>query len=140
MSSDAHIQVVLEYFDGCNTGELEHLQRTLDTDVVHYFLPAVHPPIRGAEHLARYWRKFKQVYDPRWKIDHVIGTGDEVVSEWSCSYTLPKNGQRMMFRGSEWYVMKDQRIAEVRAYYEYDESRDCQLNGFPYLGRGYLGK
>ena len=140
MSSDAHIHVVLDYFDGCNTGELEHLLRTLDTDVVHYFLPAVHPPIRGAEHLARYWRKFKQVYDPRWKIDHVIGTSDEVVSEWSCAYTLPKNGQRMMFRGSEWYVMKDQRIAEVRAYYEYDESRDCQLNGFPYLGRGYLGK
>ena len=93
MSSDAHIHVVLDYFDGCNTGELEHLLRTLDTDVVHYFLPAVHPPIRGAEHLARYWRKFKQVYDPRWKIDHVIGTGDEVVSEWSCAYTLPKNGQ-----------------------------------------------
>jgi len=140
MSSDAHIHVVLDYFDGCNTGELEHLLRTLDTDVVHYFLPAVHPPIRGAEHLARYWRKFKQVYDPRWKIDHVIGTGDEVVSEWSCAYTLPKNGQRMMFRGSEWYVMKDQRIAEVRAYYEYDESRECQLNGFPYLDRGYLSK
>ncbi|MEZ5322440.1 MAG: hypothetical protein R2698_10275 [Microthrixaceae bacterium] len=35
MSSDAHIHVVLDYFDGCNTGELEHLQRTLDTDVVH---------------------------------------------------------------------------------------------------------
>lgn len=140
MSSDAHIQTVLDYFDGCNTGELEHLLRTLDADVVHYFLPAVHPPIRGAEHLAKYWRKFKQVYDPRWKIDHLIGTGDEVVSEWSCAYTLPSNGQRMMFRGSEWYVMKDGRIAEVRAYYDYDDSRDCELNGFPYAERGYLGK
>ena len=48
MSTDAHIEVVLDYFAGCNTGEIEHLLRTLDDDVVHYFLPAVHPPIRGA--------------------------------------------------------------------------------------------
>jgi ketosteroid isomerase-like protein len=140
MSSDPHIHVVLDYFDGCNTGEIEHLLRTLDHDVVHYFLPAVHPPIHGAEHLAKYWRKFKQIYDPTWKIDHLIGSGNEVVSEWSCAYTLPTSGSQMMFRGSEWYVMKNERIAEVRAYYEYDDSRDCQLNGFPYAARGYLNK
>ena len=45
MSTDSHIEVVLDYFDGCNTGDLDHLLRTLDDDVVHYFLPAVHPPI-----------------------------------------------------------------------------------------------
>lgn len=45
-----------------------------------------------------------------------------------------------MFRGTEWYVMQDMRIAEVRAYYQYDEVRDCELNGFPYLERGYLQK
>jgi ketosteroid isomerase-like protein len=140
MSTDAHIEVVLDYFAGCNTGEMEHLLRTLDDDVVHYFLPAVHPPIRGAAHLANYWRKFKKVYDPTWKIDHLIGSGDEVVSEWSCAYTLPSTGSRMMFRGCEWYVMKESRIAEVRAYYEYNESKDCQLNGFPYADRSYLGK
>ena len=140
MSIDAHIEVVLDYFAACNTGEIEHLLRTLDDDVVHYFLPAVHPPIRGAAHLAHYWRKFKKVYDPTWKIDHLIGSGDEVVSEWSCAYTLPSTGSRMMFRGCEWYVMKESRIAEVRAYYEYNESKDCQLNGFPYADRSYLGK
>jgi hypothetical protein len=140
MSSEMHIHVVLDYFDGCSTGEVEHLLRTLDPEVVHYFLPAVHPPISGAEHLANYWRKFKQIYNPTWKIDHLIGSGDEVVSEWSCAYTLPTSGNRMMFRGSEWYVMKGERIVEVRAYYGYDESRDCQLNGFPYVDRGYLAK
>ncbi len=66
MSTDAHIEVVLDYFAGCNTGEIEHLLRTLDANVVHYFLPAVHPAVRGAEHLASYWRKFKRVYDPTW--------------------------------------------------------------------------
>lgn len=52
MSTDSHIEVVLDYFDGCNTGDLDHLLRTLDDDVVHYFLPALHPPIHGATHLA----------------------------------------------------------------------------------------
>ena len=140
MTPEPHVQVVLRYFDGCNTGDVEELKLTLEDDVVHYFLPEVHPPIRGAEHLAQYWRKFNQIYHPTWKIDHTIASGDEVASEWSCAYTLPLSGNRMMFRGTEWYVMRNQRIAEVRAYYQYDDSRDCQLNGFPYADRGYLEK
>jgi ketosteroid isomerase-like protein len=140
MTPEAHVQVVLTYFDGCDTGDVEKMRRTLEDDVVHYFLPHVHPPIRGAEHLAQYWRKFHQIYHPTWKIDHTVASGDEVVSEWSCAYTLPSSGSRMMFRGTEWYVMRNGRIAEVRAYYQYDESRDCQLNGFPYADRGYLEK
>lgn len=140
MTSESHVQVVLRYFDGCTTGDVEELKLTLEDDVVHFFLPEVHPPIRGAEHLAQYWRKFSQIYHPTWRIDHAIASGDEVVSEWSCAYTLPSSGNRMMFRGTEWYVMRNQRIAEVRAYYQYDDSRDCQLNGFPYADRRYLEK
>jgi len=140
MTPETNVALVLRYFDGCNTGDVEQLKSTLADDVVHYFLPQVHPPIRGAEHLARYWRKFKQVYGPTWKIDHTLASGDEVVSEWSCAYTLPSNGSRKIFRGTEWYVVGCERIAEVRAYYQYDESRDCQLNGFPYADRSYLAK
>ena len=115
MSTEDHIEVVLDYFDACNTGDLEQLCRTLDDDVVHYFLPEVHSPIRGAEHLAKYWRKFQKVFAPGWRIDQIVGSGDEVVSEWSCAIVLPQSGERMMFRGTEWYVMRDMRIAEVRA-------------------------
>jgi hypothetical protein len=38
-----------------------------------------------------------------------------------------------------WYVMREGRIAEVRAYYLYDDSADTQLTGFPYRERDYLG-
>ena len=137
---DTHVEVVLTYFKGCDKGDVAQMMRTLEDDVIHYFLPQVHRPIHGAEHLALYWRKFHQIYHPTWKIDHTIASGHEVVSEWSCAYTLPSNGNRMMFRGTEWYVMRNQRIAEVRAYYQYDESRDCQLKDFPYAERGYLQK
>lgn len=138
MTHHDNVSLVLRYFDACNTGDIDALKSTLADDVVHYFLPQTHTPIRGSDHLAKYWRKFKQVYSPHWRIDHTIASGGEAVSEWSCAYTLPSNGDRKMFRGTEWYVIRTNRIAEVRAYYQYDESRDCELNGFPYAERGYL--
>jgi hypothetical protein len=46
------------------SGDLAVLLSTLAPDVVHYFLPARFPPIRGAEPLARYWRTYKLALDP----------------------------------------------------------------------------
>jgi ketosteroid isomerase-like protein len=135
-----NIEVVRRYFEGCNSGDLDVLRDTLTSDVVHYFLPPRFPPIRGAEHLARHWRKYKNVLDPLWSLDHVIAQGDEVVSEWSCSWTPPETGKRVMMRGSEWYVMREGRIAEVRAYLMDDPSQDTGLIGFPYEARGYLAR
>ena len=138
-TSEQNIAAVLQYFDGCNTGELQDLLATLDQDVVHYFLPDQFKPIRGAEHLAKYWRKFKLVLNPTWKIDHIIAQDDEVVSEWSCLWTPEGTNQPLMMRGTEWYVMRDGRIAEVRAYYAYSNKQNTELTSFPYGTRGYLG-
>jgi ketosteroid isomerase-like protein len=134
----ANIAVVRRYFEACGTGELEALLATLAPDVVHYFLPSRFPPIRGAEHLARHWRKFKTLLDPAWSIDRIVAQGDEVVSEWSCLWTPPDTGRRVMMRGSEWYVLCDGRLAEIRAYLVDDPMRDTELSGFPYAARGYL--
>ena len=133
-----NIEVVRRYFDGCNSGDLELLLSTLAPDVAHYFLPPRFPPITGAEHLAKYWRKYKTVLNPIWSIDHIIAEGDEVVSEWSCIWTPRGTQMRLMSRGSEWYVMRDARIAEVRAYFMDDDSRSTELTGFPYDDRGCL--
>jgi len=135
---DSNIRVVLKYFDGCNSGDLDTLRSTLSPNVVHYFLSEGHKPIRGAEHLARYWRKFYLVYKPIWRVDHTLAARDEVVIEWSCSYIPRDKIDRMMFRGTEWYFMESGLIGEVRAYYQYDESRDCELTDFPYAKRNYL--
>lgn len=101
-------------------------------------LPPSFPPIRGAEHLAKYWRKFKNLLDLVWRLDHIMGRGDEVVSEWSCLWTPQGTTLRVMMRGTEWYVMREGRIAEVRAYFLYNDSAHTQLTGFPYAGRDYL--
>jgi len=133
-----NVSVVLKYFEGCNSGDLNALLSTLDPEVVHYFLPARFPPIRGAEHLARYWRKFKSLLNPVWRIDRIICQDDEVVSEWSCLWTPQGTSRRLMMRGTEWYVMREGRIAEVRAYFLYEDAAATQLAGFPYSERDYL--
>lgn len=135
---EKNIEVVRRYFDGCNSGDLDVLRSTLADEVVHYFLPPKFPPIRGAEHLARYWRKFKSALDPVWSIDQIIGQGDAVVNEWSCIWTNSATQARQMSRGSEWYVMRDAQIAEVRAYFTFDENGSSELAEFPYSQRGYL--
>ena len=133
-----NIQTVRRYFDGCSSGELETLLSTLAPDVVHYFLPSVFVPIVGAEHLARHWRKFRQLLDPVWQIDQLVAHDDQVVSEWSCIWTPKGTQRRVMMRGSEWYVMRGGLIAEIRAYLAHDDTRDTELTGFPYRDRGYL--
>jgi hypothetical protein len=101
-------------------------------------LPQQFKPIHGAVHLAKYWRKFKTLLNPTWKIDHIIAHDKEVVSEWSCLWTPEGTSERRMMRGTEWYVMRDDRIAEVRAYYGYSDKSDVELTGFPYGERRYL--
>ncbi len=66
VNEDKHIDVVRRYFDACNSGVLEDFKPTLADDVVHYFLPARFAPIRGPVHLARFWRRFKQLSDTTW--------------------------------------------------------------------------
>lgn len=138
VNEDRHVDTVLRYFDACNSGLLEDFEPTLAADVVHYFLPDRFPPIRGADHLARFWRKFKQVSDTVWAIDQIIAQGDRVVSEWSLLWTPPGSGTRRKMRGSEWYEMRSGVIAEIRAYFAYDEGGDAELTGFPYGDRSYL--
>jgi len=137
-SQAANVAAVRRYFDGCNSGDVEVLLSTLTSDVVHYFLAPSFEPIRGAGHLARHWCTFKLTLNPVWNVDHIIAQGDEVVSEWSCIWTPRRTQKRLMLRGSEWYVMRDARIAEIRAYFLHDDAADTGLVGFPYAARDYL--
>ena len=135
-----NIAVVRRYFDGCNSGTLEDLLSTLAPDVVHYFLPPSLPTIHGAEHLAKYWRKFNDTCRPLWRIDEIIGQGDRIVSEWSCLWTSPGAGRQVMSRGTEWYIVRNALITEVRAYFIANPAADAELPNFPYAERGYLNK
>jgi len=137
-SEAPNIGVVRRYFDGCNSSDIDDLMGTLAPDVSHYFLPSTFPPIKGAVHLAKYWRKYKRALDPTWAIDCIVAQEDEVVSEWSCIWHAPGIRKRSMARGSEWCVMRDARILEARAYFIASPDTSIEVASFPYAERGYL--
>jgi hypothetical protein len=39
-------------------------------------------------------------------------------------------------RGSEWYMLRDGLITEIRAYLAHDDTSNTELTGFPYSERG----
>jgi ketosteroid isomerase-like protein len=135
-----NIAVVRRYFDGCNSGDLDEFLSTLAPDVVHYFLPKSFLTIRGAMHLAKFWQKYKSLLQSIWRIDEIIGHGDRVVSEWSVLWTPVGKTHQIMSRGTEWYIVRDGLIAEIRAYFGTERSVeiDTELADFPYSERGYL--
>src|SRR5262249_13401142 len=133
-----NIAAVRKYFDGCNSGDPDALLSALAPDRVHSFLPAKVPTIRREENIARYWRRHRQSVNPLWAIDHITAQVDEVVSEWSCIWTNPSTRKRLMARGSEWYLMRDARILELRAYFTVNPDSSVELATFPYAERGYL--
>ena len=135
----SNVAVVRRYFDGCQSGDLQVLLGTLAPDVVHYFLPHQFPPIRGAEHLARHWRSSKQAPSDLGDRSHhrADRRGGERVELHLDTQGYVKADHD---RGSEWYVLRDGLIAEIRAYLVHDDMADTELTQFPYRERGYLTK
>ena len=133
------LEVVRRYYEGCSTGDVEGMRATLADDVVHYFLaPNVgSAPVRGGEHLARYWRKVTGMIDARWVVDHgLVGDGEAVI-EWTMYWRPAGADARVATRGAEWFVFADDgRIAEIRSYYQ-QRPETTELDGFPYAARGY---
>lgn len=133
------LETITRYYDGCTTGDVEQMLTTLDPDVVHYFLaPNVgSTPVRGAEHLARYWRKVAALIEARWVVDHALVGADEAVIEWTMFHRPHGATGRVATRGAEWFTLAaDGRIVEIRSYYQL-RPETTELDGFPYAGRGY---
>jgi ketosteroid isomerase-like protein len=133
------LDVVRRYYDGCSAGDVAAMRATLADDVVHYFLaPNVgSAPVRGGEHLARYWRKVAGTIEARWVVDHALVGDGETVIEWTMFWRPQGAGARVATRGAEWFVFApDGRIAEIRSYYQ-QRPETTELDGFPYGARGY---
>ena len=134
-----YITTIKRYYQGCNTADVELMKSTFTEDVVHYFTH--HKPIRGAEALAMYWAKMQPRVGGVWTVDHAIVQEDEVVIEWTMQWTPPGQKKPQLIRGAEWYVFRDGRIAEVRAYYLNPRlpymRTSFELEDFPYAKRSY---
>ncbi|MGV9823436.1 nuclear transport factor 2 family protein [Nocardia xishanensis] len=136
----SHLATISHYYNGCSTGDAEAMRSTMAPDVVHWFLSS-NPscaPVRGAEHLARYWRKVHSLIRATWIVDHILDGPDEAVIEWTMFWNPNGSGRRVATRGAEWFTFaEDGRITEIRSYYRQHEDRDTELDSFPYPERGY---
>jgi ketosteroid isomerase-like protein len=130
--------LLARYYDGCTQGNVPLMMQTLDPEVVHWFLaPNVGSrPVRGAEHLARYWRKVARMIEGRWVIDHLCAMEQQAVIEWTMFWRPPGKDERVATRGCEWFTLRDGRIVEIRSYYQ-QRPETSELDGFPYAQRGY---
>ncbi|HEY0815732.1 MAG TPA: nuclear transport factor 2 family protein [Pseudonocardia sp.] len=133
------LDVIRRYYDGCSTGDVDAMTATLAEDVVHYFLApnTGSAPVRGAVHLARYWRKVAAMIEARWVVDHCLAGEREAVIEWTMFWRPQAGARRVATRGAEWFAFAaDGRIAEIRSYYQ-QRPEGSGLDGFPYADRGY---
>lgn len=133
------LDTIRRYYDGCSTGDVEAMVATLDPEVVHWFLaPNIgSAPVRGAEHLARYWRKVAALISARWVVDHALVGEREAVIEWSMFWLPDGAAERVATRGAEWFTFgPGGLITEIRSYYQ-QRPHTTELDGFPYAGRGW---
>jgi len=67
-----------------------------------------------------------------------VEQGDEAVIEWTMTWRDPASGEERLNRGTEWFRLRDGKIAEVRAYHHGDRKNPRgDLLGFDFAERGY---
>jgi len=126
-SGHPYIDVIHDYYLGCNTG-----------DVVHYFVD--HSKVVGAAAIANYWAKVGPMTQAHWTLDHCVVQEPEAVIEWTMQWTPPQTGESELLRGSEWYLFHGERIREIRSYHcnhYLQDPANRELRDFAYAARGY---
>ena len=137
-SGHPYIEAIHTYYKGCNTADIDLMMSTFTDDVVHYFVD--HSAVRGAQALANYWSKIGPLTQANWELDHAIVQEPEAVIEWSMRWVPKQTGEPEILRGSEWYIFRDNLIAEIRSYHNnffLQSPSNRALHDFDYPGRGY---
>ena len=132
----SHLDHIRSYYDALNTGDAELVASHFTDDAVHYYTRL--GPHEGAERIGKNAEMGVGMIDGQWYIEHGIESGDEAVIEWTMTWRDPKSGEKRLDRGTEWFKLRDGRIAEVRAYHHGNKKNpQGDLLGFDHKGRGH---
>jgi len=137
-SGHRYIDTIQTYYRGCNTADVDLMMSTFADDVVHYFVD--HGAVRSAQGLANYWAKVAPRTQANWALDHALVDEPEAVIEWSMQWVPAQTGAAELLRGSEWYLFRNDKIAEIRSYhnnYFLQDPKNRELHDFDYAQRGY---
>jgi ketosteroid isomerase-like protein len=131
-----HLDHIRSYYEALNTGDPDEVARHFTDDAVHYYTRL--GPHEGARTIGEYTKLAVDQLQGQWYIEHGIEQDDEAVIEWTMTWRDPKSGERRLDRGTEWFRMRDGKIAEVRAYHHRNKKNpQGNLIGFDHEGRGY---
>jgi ketosteroid isomerase-like protein len=126
---------VRSYYEALNTGDVDLIASHFTDDATHYYTRL--GPHHGRE-IAENARWGIDNLRGRWWLEHGIADGDEAVIEWTMTWRDPRSGEPRINRGTEWFLLRDGLIAEIRAYHHGDGRNPTgDLLGFNFAGRGY---
>ena len=137
MSEFTPLERVRAYYRDLNTGDVEKVARHFQPDANHFYTRL--GPHRSAREIGEITEQGVKHLDASWHLEHAIESGDEIVIEWTMLWRDPRHGsEQRIDRGTEWFVVRDGLIAEVRAYHHSDaKNRRGDLLGFDHAGRGH---
>ena len=132
----SHIDHVRSYYEALNTGNAEAVAAHFTEDAVHYYTRL--GPHEGAEKIGQMTELAVNGVDAQWFVENAIEQGDQVAIEWTMTWRAPESGEKRLDRGTEWFQIRDGKIAEVRAYHHGGKKNpQGDLLGFDHKGRGY---
>jgi ketosteroid isomerase-like protein len=127
---------VRAYYQDLNTGEEAAVSAHFTEDATHYYTRL--GPHEGAGTIGNYAALGVSTIDAQWYIENLIEQGDQVAIEWTMTWRDPKSGAQRLDRGTEWFLIREGKIAEVRAYHHGGKKNpQGDLLGFDHEGRGY---
>lgn len=125
------IDHVRGYYDALDTGDVDRI-----ASFFYYYTRL--GPHEGARAIAEHAKLGVDHLDGKWQMYNGIEEGDQAVIEWAMTWRDPETGERRLDRGTEWFLFRDGKIAEVRAYFHGGRrNRSGDLIGFDHAGRGH---
>jgi ketosteroid isomerase-like protein len=132
----SHVDHVRSYYEALNSGDAERVASHFTDDAVHYYTRL--GPHEGAETIGKMTELAVQSIDAQWYVENAIEQGDQVAIEWTMTWRAPESGEKRLDRGTEWFQIRDGKIAEVRAYHHGGRKNpQGDLLGFDHEGRGH---
>lgn len=132
----SNVDHIRSYYEALNSGDAERVAAHFTEDATHYYTRL--GPHEGAETIGQMTDLAVRSIEAQWYVENAIEEGEQAVIEWTMTWRDPKSGERRLDRGTEWFLFRDGRIAEVRAYHHGGPKNPSgDLLGFDHRGRGY---
>ena len=127
---------VRAYYEDLNSGQAAAVSSHFTEDATHYYTRL--GPHEGSKTIGDLAAFGVSTIDAQWYVENAIEQGDQVAIEWTMTWRDPKSGEKRLDRGTEWFLIRDGKIAEVRAYHHGGKKNpQGDLLGFDHEGRGY---